>query len=213
MATSFFRDEADMRARMVLIDGFNTHDTNRLQECLGEQYVAFSKDELSQLADVQGVLISKEWFMDYDYALDTVSGEKMTEFYNPTTLENNHFLHAWRVFSTSPFENGAVFTSTAGSVTRVTVSPAEASVSAGQTLQLSADVVTTGFVNQAVTWSVTRAPGESESNPVTVDLNGKVTIPSDYTPTTPDDGTNTLQITATSVYDTAKTAVADITVL
>lgn len=32
--------------------------------------------------------------MDYDYALDNASGEKTTEFYNPTTLENNHFLHA-----------------------------------------------------------------------------------------------------------------------
>ena len=105
LATSYFRDEADMKSRLVLIDGFNTHDTNRLAELLGSAFVNFTADELTQLATIPAVLISREWFMDYDYALDTESGEKQTEFFNPTTLENNHFLHAWRVFSTSPFEN------------------------------------------------------------------------------------------------------------
>ena len=99
MATSFFRDEADMRSRMVLIDGFENHDTARLSEVLGSQYVAFTDSELAQLANVPAVLISREWFMDYDYALDNESGEtKATEFFNPTNLTNNHFLHAWRVF-------------------------------------------------------------------------------------------------------------------
>ena len=105
LATSFFKDEADMKARLVLIDGFDNHDTARLTELLGSSYTAFTETELAELATIPAVLISREWFMDYDYALDTASGEKMTEFYNPTTLENNHFLHAWRVFSTSPFEN------------------------------------------------------------------------------------------------------------
>lgn len=105
LATSYFRDEADMKSRLVLIDGFNTHDTNRLTELLGSAFVNFTSAELTQLATIPAVLISREWFMDYDYALDTESGEKQTEFFNPTTLENNHFLHAWRVFSTSPFEN------------------------------------------------------------------------------------------------------------
>lgn len=105
LATSYFRDEADMKSRLVLIDGFNSHDTNRLTELLGSAFVNFTNDELTQLATIPAVLISREWFMDYDYALDAESGEKQTEFFNPTTLENNHFLHAWRVFSTSPFEN------------------------------------------------------------------------------------------------------------
>lgn len=105
LATSYFRDEADMKSRLVLIDGFNTHDTNRLTELLGSAFVEFTSAELTQLATIPAVLISHEWFMDYDYALDAESGEKQTEFFNPTTLENNLFLHAWRVFSTSPFEN------------------------------------------------------------------------------------------------------------
>ena len=105
MATSFFRDEAELRSRLVLCDEFDNHDTARLTELLGDAYVSFTSDDLTALATVPAVLIEREWFMDYDYALDTASGEKMTEFYNPTNLTNNHFLHAWRVFSTSPLAN------------------------------------------------------------------------------------------------------------
>lgn len=203
LATSFFRDEADMKSRLVLIDAFNSHDTNRLTELLGSAFVDFTSAELTQLATIPAVLISREWFMDYDYALDTESGQKQTEFYNPTTLEDNHFLHAWRVFSTSPFENGAVFTSDSQGVTSVTVSPATATVSKGQNLQLSATVVTTGFANKSVTWGVDET---SENAGVTITQSGKLFVPADLT------GVTTITVIATSVYDTSKTANATITV-
>lgn len=203
LATSFFRDEADMKSRLVLIDAFNSHDTNRLTELLGSAFINFTSAELTQLATIPAVLISREWFMDYDYALDTESGQKQTEFYNPTTLENNHFLHAWRVFSTSPFENGAVFTSDSQGVTSVSVSPATATVSKGQNLQLSATVVTTGFANKSVTWGVDET---SENAGVTITQSGKLFVPADLT------GVTTITVIATSVYDTTKTANATITV-
>lgn len=183
--------------------GFNTHDTNRLTELLGSAFVNFTSAELTQLATIPAVLISREWFMDYDYALDTESGEKQTEFYNPTTLENNHFLHAWRVFSTSPFENGAVFTSDTPSVTSVSVSPATATVSKGQSLQLSATVVTTGFANKSVGWGVDET---SEQAGVTISQDGKLFVPSDLT------GVTTITVTAQSIYDSTKTGTATITV-
>lgn len=199
LATSFFKDEADMRARLVLIDGFDNHDVARLTELLGDAFVPFTTDELSQLANVPAVLIAREWFMDYDYALNNESGMRQTEFFNPTTLENNHFLHAWRVFSTSPFENGAVFTSLTPSVTSVTVSPATASVSAGQSIKLSATVVTNGFANKAATWSTDNAG-------VTINEAGLLTIPS---------GTSAgdIVVTSTSIYDNTKTGTATITVV
>ena len=133
LATSYFRDEADMRARLALIDGFDNHDTARLTELLGSAFVAFTEEELTQLRTIPAVLISREWFMDYDYTLDTNSNTKQTEFYNPTTLRNNHFLHVWRIFSTSPFENAAVFTTGTPAVTEIAISPAESTISAGQT--------------------------------------------------------------------------------
>lgn len=203
MATSFFRDEADMRARMVLIDSFSEHDTTRLAEVLGDQYVTLSDSELSQLANIPAVLISREWFMDYDYALDNANAEtKQTEFYNPTNLTNNHFLHAWRVFSTSPFENAVVFGTVAPSVTSVTVSPSTATVSAGQGLQLKATVVTAGFANKAVTWSV---DSTSATAGVKIDESGYLTIPSDMT------ASSTVTVTAKSIYDTTVTGTATIT--
>ena len=105
LSTSFFKGEADMRARLVLIDSFSEHDTERLTQLLGSQYVAFTKSELEELATIPGTIISNEFFMDYYYALDNNTNTKVTEFYNPQTLQNNHFLHVWAVFSTSPFEN------------------------------------------------------------------------------------------------------------
>ena len=208
LATSFFRDEADMRSRLVLIDSFSEHDDARLKELLLTAYVPFTEEELAQLKNIPAVLISKEWFMDYDYALDNESGMKQTEFYNPQTLENNHFLHAWRVFSTSPFENGVVFGKVAPAVKSVSVSPANSSATAGIPVQLTASVETEGFANKAVVWTVVKG----KEGGVTVNQNGLVNIPVGYTPTgeTPE---NAVKIKATSVFDKTKSAEASITVL
>lgn len=203
LATSYFRNDAEFKTNMALIDSFSDTDTARLSELLGSAYVAFTDAEKTALAKVPAVIISREWFMDYDYLMDTESGLKQTEFYNPTTLENNHFLHAWRVFSTSPFENAVVFTSDAPSVTSVTVSPAVATISKGMTIQLSATVVTVGFANKAVQWSIESATGEVTK--VEIDSKGLLTIPSDF-------GGESVTVKATSIYDPTKSNTAVITV-
>ena len=199
LATSFFRDEADMKSRLALIDSFGEHDSARLTEVLGNAYTPFTETEITALKKVPAVLISREWFMDYDYALDTASGEKQTEFYNPTTLENNHFLHAWRVFSTSPFENACVFTPDTPSVSSITVTPSTATVEAGQSVQLTATVVATGFANKAVYWNV---DSTSETAGVTVSQEGLVTIPSTMA------AESSITVTATSIYDNTVTGTA-----
>lgn len=203
LATSYFRNDAEMKTQMALIDGFSDYDKERLTELLGSAFVDFTEDELTALAKIPAMIISREWFMDYDYALNTESGEKQTEFYNPTTLENNHFLHAWRVFSTSPFENAVVFTQDDISVKSVTVSPATATVSKGQELKLSANVKTTGFANKAVVWSITSSV--EGMNVVTISADGTLKVPS----TAP---SGELTVTATSVYDNSVTGTATITV-
>lgn len=204
LATSFFRDEADMRSRMVLIDGYDNHDNERLTEVLGSAYEPFTSEELQELAKIPAALISDEWFMDYDYVLDGASSTKETEFYNPTTLENNHYLHAWRVFSTSPFENGAVFTSETPTVQSVEVTPNESTISKGLGLQLQANVKTIGFANKAVLWKVAKGEG------VTVDNNGYVKIPKDFN----NSGVAPqVEIKATSIYDNSVSGSATITVL
>ena len=204
LATSYFRNEAEFKTNMALIDSFSETDTARLSELLGDAYVAFTDAEKTALGKVPAVIISREWFMDYDYALDNASGMKQTEFYNPTTLENNHFLHAWRVFSTSPFENAIVFTSDTPAVTSVTVSPATATISAGMDIKLSATVAVTGFANKAVQWTIDDADGEQEGHPVVIDVDGTLHVPVDYVGSeTVSDVTsyNDIVVRATSIYN------------
>ena len=209
LATSYFRDDAEFKSNARLIDGFAEHDNAYLKELLGEAFIPFTEEELAELRKVPAVIISKDFFMNYYYALGDESGTKSTEFYNPTTFENNHFLHCWEVFSTSPFANAVVFVEDIQpSITSVTVSPSESSLSAGLTLQLTASVVTTGFANKSVIWSVTKGGQEGKA---TIDNNGLLKVASDYN--TSESVSPQIEITATSVYDNTKTGKATITVL
>ena len=210
LATSFFRNDAEMKSRMAMIDGYNRHDTARLLEVLGEQYVAFTDAELTALGNVIGNIIDDEFFQNYTYSLDNASdgsadGIRRTSFFNPESLKNNHWLHYWGIKSTSPYKQCVTLSKVAPSITSVTVSPATATVSAGMDVQLSASVVTVGFANKAVLWTVEEASGETTGK-VTVDINGKVHVPSDYT------SGSTITIKATSVYDNTKYNTAVITV-
>ena len=201
LSTSFFRNDAEFKTRAKLIDSFSDTDSARLSEVLGSAYVPFTSDEITELQGVVAVIISDEWFMDYDYRMGVDGQGKYTEFYNPTTLKNNHFLHYWGIKSTSPFENACVFTTVQGGVTSISLSPATATVDLGQSVQLTATVVATGLVNKAVVYS------SSDETTATVDpTTGLVTVKSDATPA------DTVTITATSVYDSTVTGTATITV-
>lgn len=200
LATSYFKDEAQTKTNLALIDSFSETDEKRLQMLLKDAYVPFTEEEKAMLQSVLGVIISDEFFMDFYYALDNAreDGKRLTEFENPTTLDRNVFLHVWAVISTSPFENCAVFTTDTPSVTSVKISPTTATVSKGQGIQLSAEAVTTGLANKSVFYTVT-------SGKATVNQSGYVKIPSDSTDTT-------VTITATSVFDNTKKASATITI-
>lgn len=201
LATSFFKDEAEFKSRHALIDGFDNHDSARLTMLLGNAYIPFTSDELAELAKVPAVLISDKFFMDYNYSIDgSGQGSKATEFYNPTTLKNNHYLHVWGVFSTSPFEPAVCFTADVEpTVTSITVSPSTATLSAGLSLQLVASVATTGFANKAVVWT-------TNNEDVSINEAGVLT-----TPTTLESGTE-ITVTATSVFDNTVSGTATITI-
>lgn len=209
LATSFFRDDADLKSRAVLCDDFGNHDNERLKQLLDKDYTAFTSEELTSLKNIPAVIISREWFMNYNYSLDTNSGYKMTEFYNPVTLRNNHFLHTWGIKSTSPFENCAVFTAgvTVG-VTSITVSPSTITLAAGLSNKFNAVVETTGFCNKAVVWSITKG---GQNGKASINADGTLKISADYDAS---EGTSTqIEIKATSVYDNTKSATASVTVV
>ena len=219
LATSYFRSDADMKARLALIDSFSNHDTDRLLDLFAKRdssgaiipdeyingYVPFTSDELSALAEIPCCIISRDFFMDYRYALDNQSGEKRTEWYNPTTLERNHFLHFWGIFSTSPFSQAVVFTQTAQNVTAVDISPSSLTITplaVAQVIQLSAVTTVTGFANKSVYWSV---DSTSATAGVKIDQKGKLIVPANTLLTG-------ITVTATSVYKTSVYDTLSITV-
>lgn len=204
LATSYFINEAEMKTNSALIDTFSETDDSRLQELLGDAYTPFTESEKAQLEKVLGLIIADDFFMDYYYALDeSQEGKEQTEFRNPTTLDRNIFLHAWLVISTSPFANACVFVDGTPSVTSVTVSPATATVTKGQSVKLSAEVVTENFANKSVTWSV--ASAVEGMDVVKIRQDGTLSVPSNAP-------SGELTVTATSIYDNTKTGTATITV-
>lgn len=212
LSKTFFKNEAEFKTNLALIDGFGEFDVERLKELLEDDFIEFTQEEIEQLQNVAGLILSDKWFMDFYKALNSnnTDGKTKIEFINPTTLERNIFLHVHMALSTSPFENAIVFVKNKPSITSVEVSPSELSVSSGQTIKLNAKVVAVGMANKAVQWSVEKSDGDTEKSKVIVDQKGNVTIPSDYEL---GEGENQITIRATSIYDNEKYGEASITVL
>lgn len=205
LATSYFLNEAQTKTNLSLIDSFSDTDEARLTELLEDAYVPFTENEKSELSEVLGVIISRDFFMDYHRALDAnpeTNGKRQIEFENPTTLDRNVFLHAQDVISSSPFANACVFSTIAPSVTAVEVSPASVTISKGNEVKFTATTTTTGFANKSVTWSV---DSTSEADGVSIDVaTGVCKIPSDAS-------VESITVTATSVFDTSVSGTATIT--
>lgn len=196
LALSFNMDKADFMGHRVLVDGFGELDVERLNSLFGNEtdYHEFTDAELAALNAIPAVIVDKDFFMIFDNMM------KFTEQYNGEGLYWNYWYHVWKIFSVSPYANNAVFVPGTPTITSVTVSPAEATVSAGQTVSLSATVVATNFAPQTVTWSL------SADAPAQIDNFGVVVIDDDATSETE------ITVTATSTYDSTKTGTATITV-
>ena len=216
LATSYFRSDAEMKANMELTDGFGNFDMPRLAEIFAKRddqgnviegeyvdgYVPLTDAEMTALQEIPCAIVGIDFFQDRYYGMDNNAPTRKTEFFNPQTLRTNHWLHNWGSVSTSPFENSVCFTVTAQGVTSVSVSPSTATVTKGQSLQLSATVVTTGFANKAVYWTV---DADSYADGVRIADDGELIIPADAT-------VESVTVTATSIYDKTKTGTATITV-
>ena len=202
LANSYFRNDAEMRTKLALIDGFGNNDWDRLSKLLGNAYIAFTENELTRLKNTVGLIISDNFFKDYYYALDNTADTMSTEFRNPETLSRTMWLHSWRIFATSPFEQCLAFTKDASTVTSVTVNPSTATVTKGQSLVLTAVVEVTGITNKAVAWSI---DSDSASKGVSINQNGVLEVAKESTATT-------VTVTATSIFNNTKTGTATITI-
>lgn len=195
LASAFNMDKAEFTGKRVLVDSFGSLDIERLNILFADDttYTEISESDLQALDAIPCVLVDKDWFMIFDNFYN------FTEQYNGEGLYWNYWYHVWKTFSVSPFANNALFIPGVPTVTSVTVSPANATVKAGQTISLSAVVQTEYFAPQSVNWS-------SNTEGVTVSKGGLVTIGADVSPDT------VVTITATSVYDNEKSGTSTITV-
>lgn len=194
LASAFNMSKAEFDGHHVLVDGFGNLDKERLAELFAEDdtYEEFTDAQLTALNAIPAVLVSKDWFMILDNMMN------FTEQYNGQGLYWNYWYHVWKTFSISPFANAALFVPGTPSVTSVTVSPSAVTASAGQSVNLSATVVTENFAPQTVVWS------SSDEDVATVDIYGTVTLK--------EDASGSVTITATSKFDDTKSADCTITV-
>lgn len=199
LASAFNMSKAEFMGQRVLVDNFGDFDTDRLAQLFenNEDYTPFTSDEITALNSIPAVIVDRDYFMIFDNLYN------FTEQYNGEGLYWNYWYHTWKTFSVSPFANAVVFAPGTPSITSVTVSPATATVSAGQNFQLDVEVVTTNFASKAVDWSVDTT---SAGLGVTISVLGELHIPSDV------DSNTEITVTAKSVVDATKYDTATITV-
>jgi hypothetical protein len=192
LAYMFNLDKADVESMKILFDGFDTIDNQRLGLLFAEDenYEALTDDEIASLANVPAILVDEDFFMIFDSLM------QFETKYNGENMYWNHWLHKWTIYSTSPFADACAFITQAQSINSVSVTPSTATAAAGSTVQFTATVTGSDFINKAVKWSV--------SDGASVDVNGLVTIDTD--------ATGTVTVTATAVADATKTATATITI-
>lgn len=193
LASAFNMTKAEFMGQRVLIDSFGSLDTDRLNELFADDpsYKPFTDDEISALDAIPLAVVGEKFFMIFDNL------NEFTEIYNAELLYWNYFYHQWKTFSTSPFENAIVYVPQTPKVVSVTVSPEEATVSAGSSIALSTIVEVEGFAPQTVTYS-------SDKEGVTITESGIVQVD--------DNVTGDATITVTSTYDDTKTAEVSLTI-
>ena len=196
LAAAFNLSYTDFLAQRVLIDSFSDFDEERLNNLFKDAdgnyfdgYTPLTAAEKAALDSIECVLVDKKYFMIFDNLIE------FTENFNGEGLYWNYWLHLWKTFSVSPFENAAFFTDGSVAVSSVAITP---NAAGGITMHAGSSQVFTATVGgtnaalapKSVNWAVTT--GEDIA---TVDIFGKVTISGEAT-----NGASVV-VTATSVYN------------
>lgn len=188
LASAFNMDKAEFDGHHVLVDSFGDLDIERLNILFADDptYTKITPDELKVLDTIPCVLVDSDWFMIFD------NYQNFTEQYNGEGLYWNYWYHVWKTFSVSPFSNNAVFVTGTPSVNEVTVTPSNATVSAGGQIQLSVNVKTSYYAPRSVIWSI-----DSGSDMASISSTGMLTVNSDAKK-------GTIIVKATSTFDSEK---------
>lgn len=113
LASAFNMDKADFMGRLKLIDNWNTFDSDRFSEIVAnsDMIEPITDDELALMANVEAVLVDREWFQVYD------NQNKFTEKYVASGEYWNYFYNVWKTISSSPFSNAIVFVNQTATLT------------------------------------------------------------------------------------------------
>lgn len=190
--------------KKIRIDGFDELDIARLKAVLGLEEDPFDATELASLGNIEGVLVDWSWFQIYYKLFETRFLE------NPENLYENTWLHAWKIYSRSIFENCVIFASGTNGVSSLaiddgTVPTVTHGIAGSATIDV--DITVAGLSPKGagrVIWSVTK--GDGATGTVSIDQNGKLTWNDAFT------AADTITVTCTSVIDSTKTDSATITV-
>lgn len=197
LASAFNMDKAEFDGHHVLVDSFGDLDIERLNILFADDptYTRLSDEELNALDAIPCVMVDSDWFMIFD------NYQNFTEQYNGEGLYWNYWYHVWKTFSVSPFSNNAVFVAGVPTVKNVTVTPSEATVSAGGQLQLNVTVSTDNYAPQSVIWSIAET-GDMAS----ISSTGMLKVNNNAT-------AGSITVKATSTFDSTKFGEATITVV
>ena len=193
LAVAFNMDKTDFLGHLIEVDSFDEHDELRLTELFGddENFKVFTDTEKTVLGAVIAAMVDKDWWMVFD-VFDT-----FTQNYNGQGLYWQYFYHVWRIFSASPFANAICVSSNTSAVTAVAVTPAEANVTQGANLQMTAAVTGTGMYDKQITWA---ASGQASSETNIDPMSGVLHVGKDETVG------SEIAVTATAVNGTEGTA-------
>ena len=104
LAQAFNMDKAEYVGHRVLVDDWDTFDSDRFTEITADtNFVCPTTAELAVMANVKMIMVDPEFFQIYDTLY------KVTDAHIPTGLRWNYFYHTWKVVSMSPFSNIITF--------------------------------------------------------------------------------------------------------
>lgn len=119
LASAFNLDKVTFMGHQIDIDSFalNEYEVERLCWMMtgsedgssvsvgGDTTFTAPTVDDPELAGVQAVIMTKDFMQIYDKL------DELREFELGSTLDRNYWHHVWRIYSASPFENAAVFSS------------------------------------------------------------------------------------------------------
>lgn len=193
LANAFNMDKAEFLGQKVILPPWKDLDVERLDALFAGEtgYHHFTPEELASLDNIVAFIVDEEWFQIYDSYI-----ESHTSPLNGEGLYYNNWYHVQKILSASPFRNAIMLVGTPQTITSVSLNISDVTLPVSGTVTAMATVETSGFAPKTLIYT--------SNNPTvaTVDASGTITAVSK----------GSAVITATSKFDSTKTATVNVTV-